>query len=126
MYFIILQNCLSWRDTPLLGGKAVKEDWVISIDASPLRATRFGSWAQPGLHRAGRRLNDAETHPGDCDLNSAPTPYERIGEAERDAWLGCMRKAMAATIADVELREGLDSAFADLAGHMRNQTPAAP
>jgi len=69
---------------------------------------------------------DAETHPGDCDLNSAPTPYERIGEAERDAWLGCMRKAMAATIADVELREGLDSAFADLAGHMRNQTPAAP
>jgi hypothetical protein len=37
-----------------------------------------------------------------------------------------MRKAMAATIADMELREGLDSAFAGLADHMRNQTPAAP
>jgi hemoglobin len=49
-----------------------------------------------------------------------------IGEAERDAWLGCMRKAMAATIADAELRASLDSAFAGLANHMRNQAPVAP
>jgi hemoglobin len=47
-----------------------------------------------------------------------------IGDAERDAWLFCMRKAMAETIADADLRARLDAAFSGLADHMRNQTPA--
>jgi hemoglobin len=46
-----------------------------------------------------------------------------IGKAERDAWLACMRAAMAATIADPELRAGLDAAFAGLADHMQNRPP---
>jgi hemoglobin len=43
-----------------------------------------------------------------------------IGEAERDAWLFCMRRAMAETIADAEFRTALDAAFSGLADHMRN------
>lgn len=48
-----------------------------------------------------------------------------IGEAERDAWLACMAAALAATVADAELREGVFRAMAGLADHMRNQPPPA-
>ena len=48
-----------------------------------------------------------------------------IGEAERDAWLTCMRAALAATVADEDLREGVYNAMASLADHMRNRPPGA-
>jgi len=48
-----------------------------------------------------------------------------IGESERDAWLGCMRGAMAETIADPGLRAELDESFRRLADWMRNQ-PGGP
>ena len=44
-----------------------------------------------------------------------------IGNAERDAWLLCMRSAMAETIADGGARQELDAALAKLADWMRNQ-----
>lgn len=44
-----------------------------------------------------------------------------IGEAERDAWLSCMRAALADTIADDAARTELDGALAKLADWMRNQ-----
>ena len=44
-----------------------------------------------------------------------------IGDAERDAWLHCMRGAMAETIADAGAREALDAALTRLADWMRNQ-----
>ncbi|MBL29374.1 MAG: globin [Rhodospirillaceae bacterium] len=43
-----------------------------------------------------------------------------IGEAERDAWLLCMRGALDETIADSQARETLYDAFAGLADWMRN------
>lgn len=46
-----------------------------------------------------------------------------IGEAERDAWLLCMRVSLEATVADVDAREGIYSALARLADHMRNRPP---
>ena len=44
-----------------------------------------------------------------------------IGNAERDAWLLCMRGAMAEAIADGKAREELDAALTKLADWMRNQ-----
>ncbi len=44
-----------------------------------------------------------------------------IGNAERDAWLLCMRGAMAETIADNIARQELDAALTKLADWMRNQ-----
>ena len=43
-----------------------------------------------------------------------------IGEAERDAWLGCMRAALEATVPESGLRDGVYAAMANLADHMRN------
>jgi hemoglobin len=44
-----------------------------------------------------------------------------IGEAERDAWMRCMRQALEEQIADRMLREQLIGAFLRTADHMRNQ-----
>lgn len=44
-----------------------------------------------------------------------------IGDAERDAWLLCMRGAMTETIADDNARRELDAALTGLADWMRNQ-----
>ncbi len=44
-----------------------------------------------------------------------------IGNAERDAWLLCMRGAMEETIADGNARQELDAALTKLADWMRNQ-----
>jgi hemoglobin len=44
-----------------------------------------------------------------------------IGEAERDAWMLCMRGALEETVADAEARQGLDAALARLADWMRNR-----
>jgi hemoglobin len=44
-----------------------------------------------------------------------------IGDAERDAWLLCMRGALGETIADRVARRELDAALTKLADWMRNQ-----
>jgi hemoglobin len=44
-----------------------------------------------------------------------------IGPGERDAWLGCMREAMAETIADLALRAEAYAQVARFAEHMRNR-----
>ncbi|POF33878.1 group II truncated hemoglobin [Roseibium marinum] len=44
-----------------------------------------------------------------------------IGEAERDAWLVCMRGALEEVISDAEARAGLYENMAKLADWMRNQ-----
>jgi len=43
-----------------------------------------------------------------------------IGEAERDAWMQCMRGALEETVTDVALREQLERAFSKLADTVRN------
>jgi hemoglobin len=45
-----------------------------------------------------------------------------IGDAERDAWLLCMRGALEETVADAGARQELDMALTRLADWMRNQT----
>lgn len=44
-----------------------------------------------------------------------------IASRERDQWMLCMREALAEVVVDVELRDALERAFADLADHMRNR-----
>lgn len=44
-----------------------------------------------------------------------------IGEAERDAWLLCMRGALEETIADARVREAVYERMAGLADWLRNQ-----
>jgi len=45
----------------------------------------------------------------------------KIGDAERDAWLLCMRGALEETIADRVARQELDAALTKLADWMRNE-----
>jgi hemoglobin len=45
----------------------------------------------------------------------------KIGEAERDAWMACMRGALEEVVTDAALREELDAKFFKLADWMRNQ-----
>jgi hemoglobin len=45
----------------------------------------------------------------------------RIGEAERDAWLLCMRGALEETVTAVEIREPIYEKLSALADWMRNQ-----
>ncbi|QOZ55719.1 group II truncated hemoglobin [Bradyrhizobium sp. CCBAU 53338] len=45
-----------------------------------------------------------------------------IGDAERDAWLLCMRGAMEETVTDAAARRDLDKAISGLADWMRNRT----
>lgn len=44
-----------------------------------------------------------------------------IGEAQRDAWLLCMRGALDETITDARVREAIYERMADLADWMRNR-----
>lgn len=44
-----------------------------------------------------------------------------IGEAERDAWLLCMRAALGEAVADAQAREDIYAALAKLADWMRNR-----
>ncbi|MCK1746097.1 group II truncated hemoglobin [Bradyrhizobium sp. 139] len=44
-----------------------------------------------------------------------------IGDAERDAWLLCMRGALEETVIDMAARQDLDRALAGLADWMRNR-----
>lgn len=47
----------------------------------------------------------------------------RIGPAERDQWMLCMRGALAETVADGPLRRELEQAIGRVAEHMRNDSP---
>ena len=53
-------------------------------------------------------------------MRHAPFP---IGAAERDAWMDCMRAALAEVVEDASLRDELERAFARLAESVRNHTP---
>ncbi len=44
-----------------------------------------------------------------------------IGNAERDAWMGCMRRALSETVADAAARTEIDANMTKLADWMRNQ-----
>ncbi|MEZ2147976.1 group II truncated hemoglobin [Bradyrhizobium sp. DN5] len=44
-----------------------------------------------------------------------------IGDAERDAWMVCMRGALEETVADRAARQDLDKALSGLADWMRNR-----
>jgi hemoglobin len=44
-----------------------------------------------------------------------------IGDAERDQWMLCMRRALEETIPDTETRDFLARALGRLADHMRNR-----
>ena len=45
----------------------------------------------------------------------------QIGVAERDAWMLCMDKALAETVADARVRDAIHGALAPLADWMRNK-----
>jgi hemoglobin len=47
----------------------------------------------------------------------------RIGPAERDQWMLCMRQALAENVADAQLRRELADAIGRVAEHMRNDSP---
>lgn len=47
----------------------------------------------------------------------------RIGPAERDQWMLCMRKALEETVADPAVRRELGDGLARVAEHMRNDLP---
>lgn len=47
----------------------------------------------------------------------------RIGAAERDQWMLCMRRALEETVTDARLRRELEDAIGRVAEHMRNDTP---
>jgi len=51
-------------------------------------------------------------------MRHAPFP---IGDAERDQWLSCMKKALDARAIQGEIRVFLDARFAHVANFMRNQ-----
>jgi hemoglobin len=44
-----------------------------------------------------------------------------IGQAEREAWMRCMRQALEEQVDDAALREALHKAFADMAAHIVNR-----
>tara|TARA_R110002049_G_scaffold83790_2_gene213208 strand:+ start:369 stop:764 length:396 start_codon:yes stop_codon:yes gene_type:complete len=48
-----------------------------------------------------------------------------IATPEADAWMLCMRRALADTVADAPLRDALEQAFAGMAAHMRNRPDPA-
>lgn len=43
-----------------------------------------------------------------------------IGDTERDQWLRCMNQALNDVVEDIDLRQKLATAFANVANHMRN------
>ena len=90
---------------------------IRGMHAPDLAATKdvlrryFGEWM------GGPKLYSAER--GHPRLRSRHIHF-RIGEAERDAWLLCMRQALDETVAEVALREDLYEAMSKLANWMRN------
>jgi hemoglobin len=61
------------------------------------------------------------TERGHPRLRRRHLPF-RIGEAERDAWMSCMRAALDEVVGDLKLRAELDAAFYKVADFLRNDT----
>jgi hemoglobin len=59
------------------------------------------------------------TERGHPRLRRRHLPF-RIGEAERDAWMGCMRAALSDVIAEPRLRAELTESFYRVADFLRN------
>ncbi len=57
---------------------------------------------------------------GHPKLRARHLPFA-IGEAERDQWMLCMRRALADTVGDAMLREVLGGSLAKVADHMMNR-----
>ena len=57
-------------------------------------------------------------------LRMRHAPY-RIGAAERDEWLLCMRQALDEQVSDEALRAAVEHAFAAMADHLVNTGPRA-
>jgi hemoglobin len=57
---------------------------------------------------------------GDPQMRARHLPFP-IGDAERDQWLLCMRRAMAECVADETLRKFLDEKLTGLADFLRNK-----
>ena len=68
---------------------------------------------------------DALSRGPDIFVSGQPE-FNKIGEAECDAWLLCVRGALDETVADAGIREDLSRAFARLADWMRNQPENRP
>jgi len=68
----------------------------------------------------GPRLYSAERGHPRLRMRHLPFP---IREAERDAWLFCMRKAMNEVVESAELRTSIMGNLEKLADWMRNDTP---
>ncbi len=56
----------------------------------------------------------------DYDEGARHLPFA-IGTAERDAWLGCMREALAESIGSEDARAAIEGSMARLADFMRNR-----
>jgi hemoglobin len=75
-------------------------------DLGPMRA-RLADWLIGWM--GGPRLY-AERHPGRPCVVSAHKPF-RIGQAEAEQWMACMRRALDQTGASPELKGMLEPAF---------------
>lgn len=64
------------------------------------------------------------TERGHPRLRRRHLPF-RIGEAERDAWMLCMRAALSDVVSDSNLRDELETAFFKVADFLRNEAQHA-
>lgn len=85
---------------PSLDGSRDKLTWYLTgwLGGPPVYVERFG-------------------HPR---LRARHIPFT-IGTREKEQWMMCMRRALAETVVDAELRGFLDETMDKLADHMRNQ-----
>ncbi|WP_244500540.1 group II truncated hemoglobin [Methyloceanibacter methanicus] len=90
---------------------------IRDMHAPDLSATKEVLRRYLGEWMGGPKLYSAER--GHPRLRSRHIRF-RIGKAERDAWLTCMRQALDETVADAALRDELYEAMAKLANWMRN------
>lgn len=90
---------------------------IRAMHAPDLSATKDVLRRYLGEWMGGPKLYSAER--GHPRLRSRHIRF-KIGEAERDAWLACMRGALDETVAEAALREELYEAMAKLANWMRN------
>jgi hemoglobin len=70
----------------------------------------------------GPRLYSPER--GEPRLRRRHQPFA-IDDSARDAWMSCMRLALAEVCADPSLRDELDTAFYKVADFMRNREPVS-
>ena len=91
-----------------------------AMHAGRLEPVKFALKRYPGEWLGGPPLYSRDRGQPSLRMRHIRFP---IGAAQRDAWLACMSAALAETVADAGLREGVYLAMAALADHMRNQDP---